>query len=129
VKNILIVDNDLGFVFWLGQALDAVGYDTLPAKGVTEAVALLAELKVEVDVLILRSALRGAEEFAADLRYNQNGHLKTIALTEENEGRPTSMLGWDGWQVKPRLPEANARKIFLSLVHEVLMTGTVLPSA
>jgi DNA-binding response OmpR family regulator len=129
VKNVLIVDNDLGFVFWLGQALDAAGYDTLPAKGVAEAVALLAELKVEVDVLILRPALRGGEEFAADLRYNQNGQLKTIALTEEDEGRLASMSGWDGWQMKPRLPDANARKIFLSLVHEVLTTGTVLPSA
>jgi len=129
VKKVLIVDNDLGFVFWLGQALDAAGYDTLPAKGVSEAVALLAEFKASVDVLIIRAALRGSEEFAADLRYAQNGQLKTIALTEEDEGRISSMSGWDGWQMKPRLPDANARKIFLSLVHGILHASTVIPIA
>ena len=59
MKNILIVDNDLGFVFWLCQALDAAGYETLPAKGVPEAVALLDELEVWVDVLMVRRTLPG----------------------------------------------------------------------
>ena len=129
MKKVLIVDSDLGFVFWLGQALDAAGYDTLPAKGITEANSLLSELNVKIDVLILRRSLRGAEEFASDLRYSQNGQLRTIALTEDGDGRGDSLSGWDGWQTKPRLPDANARKIFLSLVHGVLATGTVIPRA
>jgi hypothetical protein len=129
VKKVLIIDSDLGFVFWLGQALDAAGYDTLPAKGITEAHSLLSELHIKIDVLMLRRTLRGAEEFASDLRYVQNGQLRTIALTEEGDERVDSLSGWDGWQVKPRLPDSNARKIFLSLVQGVLATGTVIPRA
>jgi len=124
VKNVLIVDNDLGFVFWLGQALDAAGYDTLPAKGVREAVTLLSEIHVKIDVLMVRSSLPGAEEFAAELRWAQRGHLKTIALLEENDDQGESLSAWDGWQLKPSLPDSNARKIFLSLVQGVLRNGT-----
>ena len=30
MKNILIVDNDLGFIFWLGAVLIAAGYQRGP---------------------------------------------------------------------------------------------------
>ena len=30
--TVLIIDNDLGFIFWLGQILNDVGYAALPAK-------------------------------------------------------------------------------------------------
>jgi hypothetical protein len=124
VKNVLIVDNDLGFVFWLGQTLDAAGYDTLPAKGVREAVTLLAEIRVKIDVLMVRSSLPGADVFAAELRWAQRGHLKTIALLDEADNQDESIAGWDGWQIKPSLPDSSARNIFLSLLQGVLRNGT-----
>src|SRR5215472_5695366 len=93
VTNVLIVDTDLGLVFWLGQALDAAGYETYPAKGVTEAVSLLAELKLRIDVLIVRHDLEGAETFASELRWSQGGHLKTVALLEDADGERSAH--WD----------------------------------
>jgi DNA-binding response OmpR family regulator len=128
VKNILIVDNDLGFVFWLCQALDAAGYETLPAKGVPEAVALLDELEVWVDVLMVRRTLPGADVFAAELRGSQRGHVKTIALLDQNDEQSESMADWDGWQVKLKVSDTIARKIFLSLVHSALTNGTTVPT-
>jgi len=128
VKNILIIDNDLGFVFWLCQALEAAGYETFPAKGVPEAVALLAELEVWVDVLMVRRTLPGAEVFAAELRCSQRGHLKTIALIDQNDEQSESMAAWDGWQIKLNVSDAIARKIFLSLVESALTNGTTVPT-
>jgi len=128
VKNILIVDNDLGFVFWLCQALDAAGYETLPAKGVPEATALLAQLEVWVDVLMVRRTLPGADVFAAELRCSQRGHVKTIALIDQNDERSESMAAWDGWQVKLKVSDAIARKMFLSLVQSALTNGTTVPT-
>jgi hypothetical protein len=29
---VMIVDSDLGFAFWLGQALDYAGYQALPGQ-------------------------------------------------------------------------------------------------
>ena len=127
VKNVLIIDNDLGFVFWLGQALDAAGYETLPAKGITEAVSLLAELKVRIDVLIVRCTLTGAGDFARAFRASQKGYLKTIALVDETDGHGDRMHDWDGWQLKPRMPDTLARNTFLSLVQGVLSLDTPVP--
>ena len=41
MRTILIVDSDLGFVFWLGRALHDAGYEALPAKDVPEATAII----------------------------------------------------------------------------------------
>jgi hypothetical protein len=35
--TVLIIDNDLGFMFWLGQILSEAGYAVLPAKSAPEA--------------------------------------------------------------------------------------------
>ena len=128
MKNVLIIDSDLGFVFWLGQALDAAGYETLPAKGVSEAISLLAEFRVIIDVLMVRYTLPGADTFAAELRWAQGGHLKAIALIDEEDERIESLTSWDGWQVKPGLPDETARRSFLRLVQGVLEPGTAVSS-
>lgn len=124
MKNILIVDNDLRFVFWLCQVLDAAGYETVPATGVPEAVAALAELDIWVDLLMVRRALPGADAFAAELRSSQRGRLKAIALIGQNEAQSESIAAWDGWQIKLNVSDAIARKIFLSLVQSALTDGT-----
>jgi CheY-like chemotaxis protein len=124
VKNILIVDNDLPFVFWLCQVLGAAGYETVPATGVPEAVAAMAELDIRVDLLMVRRALPGADAFAAELRSTQRGRLKAIALIGQNETQSDSIAGWDGWQIKLKVSDAIARKIFLSLVQSALTDGT-----
>lgn len=128
MRNVLIIDADLGFVFWLGQSLDAAGYETLPAKGISEAIALLEELQVVIDVLMVGSRLHGAATFATQLRAAQGGHLKTIALIDENDERTESLADWDGWQRKPHIPDESARKIFLKLLQSVLAPGTALSS-
>ncbi|HKE24889.1 MAG TPA: hypothetical protein VKB88_21150 [Bryobacteraceae bacterium] len=45
MKAVLIIDGDLGFVFWLGKLLADAGYQALPAKGFSEANALLDEMQ------------------------------------------------------------------------------------
>jgi len=127
VKNILIVDNDFGFVFWLGQALDAAGYEALPAKGVSEAVALLAELRVVIDVIILRCNLPGADELVEKLRSTQRGRLKAIALIEQTIERRELLSAWDGWQLKPHLTDNTGRGNFLKLVQAVLEPRAAVP--
>jgi hypothetical protein len=39
--------------------LDKAGYETLPAKGVSEAIAVLREVEVRIDVLIVQCTLPG----------------------------------------------------------------------
>lgn len=41
---LLVVDNDLGFAFWLARVLDGAGYQAFPARDVYAAFVLLREI-------------------------------------------------------------------------------------
>ena len=71
LKTVLIIDNDLGFVFWLGHVLDAAGYSALPAKSVPDAALLVMQLGFTVDVLAINPSLTGAGDFIAALHRSQ----------------------------------------------------------
>jgi DNA-binding response OmpR family regulator len=82
VATILILDNDLGFSFWLGQSLTAPHCRALPAKSVAEAVALIGQFKLKIDFLIMNPAVPGANDFTRALRREQR-HLRVAALVPE----------------------------------------------
>ena len=105
IKTVLIVDPELGFVFWLGQALDRAGYQALPAKSCEDAADLLKQLNVEIHLLIVGHSLPGAAAFTDALRRGQ-GHLKVIAV-----------IG-DGEEPSAPFPGANASQLMLSAVDE-----------
>lgn len=79
MTNILLVDSDLGFTFWLGQLLDEAGYEAFPAKSVADAIQLLDQLKFQIDLLVLNPILDGASSFAAVLRHSQP-QVKIVAV-------------------------------------------------
>jgi hypothetical protein len=89
VKTVLLVDDDLGFAFWLGQALDRAGYETWPAHSVPAAESLLATVRLPVDLLVINASLPRAPAFAADLGRTRAG-LKVIAVYEgpDDVGQP-----------------------------------------
>ena len=82
VATILILDNDLGFSFWLGQSLTAPHCRALPAKSVAEAIALIGQFKLRIDFLIMNPAVPGASDFTRALRKEQR-HLRVATLTPE----------------------------------------------
>src|SRR5689334_14341405 len=100
VKTVLIVDDDLGFVFWVGQALDRVGYNALPAKGIAEAKALTESFRVRVDLLMIGAALPDAAALSAELLNSHTG-MKVLGLIETGEQPPESFPGAIAWQCKP----------------------------
>lgn len=79
MTNILLVDSDLGFTFWLGQLLDQAGYEAFPAKSVADAIQLLDQLKFQIDLLLLNPAVEGAVRFAAVLRHSRP-QIKIVAI-------------------------------------------------
>jgi DNA-binding response OmpR family regulator len=81
VRTVLIVDADLGFVFWLGQVLHVAGYAAFPARSVPEARSLIDECKLAVDVLVLDPSLPGAFDFVMVLRHNRE-NIKVVAVSE-----------------------------------------------
>jgi ActR/RegA family two-component response regulator len=121
VKTVLIIDPDLGFVFWLGQALSAAGYEAFPAKDISEAIALLAELHVQVDLLILNPSLAGAANLVAALRQSR-ADLKLLLLAGAGDQQIPSP---DAILPKPAQADDLASSVWLRCVERLFSRNMV----
>src|SRR5690242_6812075 len=90
VTTILILDNDLGFCFWLGQALIGSHCKAFPATTIPEAVTLIAQFKLKIDFLILNPAVPGAMDFMKALRREQRQLRVAVMASDTSERRDES---------------------------------------
>lgn len=118
-QTVLIVDDDLGFVFWLGRALDESGFAAFPARNIPDAEALLRELRLSPDLLIVNPALPGTTEFLEGLRLSEAG-FKVIALSEDAEQPGASQLGAVATRPKPCRRDEVSELGWLDLIQSVL---------
>jgi len=118
-QTVLIVDDDLGFVFWLGRALDESGCAAFPARSIPDAGALLRELKVSLDLLIVNPTLPGTAGFIEGLR-RSGAQFKVIAVTEDVEQPWDSPLGAIATRPKPRGRDDISKWEWLHLILSVL---------
>jgi hypothetical protein len=100
MKSVLMIDDDLGFLFWLGKALVAAGYTPFPALGVPEATGLLAEFSLSVDILIVNPSLPGAPDFVQSLRHHRED-LKVVTVSEGAAAYGSQLQPDATWE-KPR---------------------------
>lgn len=114
-KTILIVDRDLGFVFWLGQILDAAGYVAVPARGAVEAAEIVATLRLSVDVVIAPLTDRGVNGLVKTLRFASPG-IQVIALGGEGDSSVPGRYSETVWQGPCRRDEA-AKSEWLGLLY------------
>jgi len=118
MKTALIVDADLGFGFWLGRGLDQAHYQAFPAKTVADAVALVGEVRVEVDLLVIDPALPDAAELIESLR-RSNERLRVVALIGDQPQLPALAARVDLCCRKPERSEAKRRE-WIEHVEELL---------
>jgi hypothetical protein len=79
----LIVDEDLGFVGWLGELCSEVGYLALPALNCRQAMSLVKKFRLDVNVLVVNEGLPGVPEMIESL---QRGHtpIKIVVIRNPN---------------------------------------------
>ncbi|HEY1241747.1 MAG TPA: protein kinase [Bryobacteraceae bacterium] len=118
MKTALIVDADLGFGFWLGRGLDQAHYHAFPAKAVADAAALVGELRIEVDLLVLDPALPDAAELIESLR-RSNERLKVVALIGDQPQLPVLGARVDLCCRKPERSDIRRRE-WIAHVEELL---------
>lgn len=119
MKTVLIVDEDLGFVFWLGRVLTDAGYQAVPAKGFSEAEALLNELNLEVDLLVVNSSLSSEAGFVDALRRSR-ANLKILAVLGENTESDSPMRNADIMARKPLRADRAAAALWVRMVEQAL---------
>jgi len=116
-KTTLIVDSDLGFVFWLGQGLDLIGYAAFPARSVPAAQKLLEEFKIIVNLLIINPALADCDGFIQTLR-GANRRVDVIAMYD-HEADLHRLPDVDLRCRKPERSEESTRQDLIRAIEQV----------
>jgi response regulator RpfG family c-di-GMP phosphodiesterase len=124
--TVLVVDDDLGFVFWLGRTLAEIGYEVWPARSVPGALKLIGEFRPSVDLLIVNASLGGTARLIADLRHLQDD-LKIISVVEELD-HPSRWSTDAQWR-KPDHVDYKARLGWLQVIESVLWNENLSLSA
>ena len=117
---ILLVDADLGFLFWLGRLLDGAGYQAYPARSVADALTLINQLQLTIALLILNCSLPAAELLIASQRESQR-QLKVISLATGEDDPIPYTPGVDAMCHKPRQIDQASKNQWLQTVNCVLM--------
>lgn len=83
----LIVDDDVGFLLWLGEMLTASGYQAVPALHWRQASSLLKKLDLRVDVLVVNPKLRGAVRAIKALE-TEHPRLRVVLIRDPSAPGP-----------------------------------------
>ena len=83
----LIVDDDVGFIIWLGEMLTESGYQAIPALHCRQALTLVKKLALRVDVLVVNPELRGAKQAMKTLSSGQPS-LRVVLIRDPAKSGP-----------------------------------------
>jgi len=103
VKKILLIDDDLGVLFWLGETLVKAGLCALPATSCRHAEELLGRYGLSMDLVLVNPQLPGAAGLVFSLR-RTTPQPKVIALIEDYDEVPMIPHA-DGFYRRPRPDE------------------------
>lgn len=115
-RSLVIVDSDLGFAFWLGQALDAAGYVTAPAQNARSALELVFSSSARVEALIIDPAERDAVSFIAHLK-RLDPPVKAIAAFTPGRPPVSDLPIFDAAAPKPERRTTAAAQAWVDLVR------------
>ncbi len=121
-RTVLIVGPDLGFVFWLGRALDEAGYEAFPARTVDAAAETVSDFHLNPGLVILTASMQGSDELIAELRRSQQ-HLRVLYLAEA-ANNATHFIA-DRVYPRPAEMTEKAKAELLEAVSTILMDNSV----
>jgi hypothetical protein len=78
---VLIIDEDLGFLMWLGELFAELGCQALPALNCRQGLALAKQLKLPITILIASPELRGYDQTVRQLTAANPG-LRVIPIRD-----------------------------------------------
>jgi hypothetical protein len=118
---VLLIDDELGFAFWLGRALDQEGFQAFPARSVSSAAELLSTLHLSVSLVIINHSLAGVHNFVDRLRPAPQ-NVKVVLLVGPDENVST-LPGADVVWRKPRVMNESTRAEWVQRVKELFVNS------
>jgi DNA-binding response OmpR family regulator len=113
---VLIVDDDLGFVCWLGEIFNEVGYQPIPALNSLQAVSLTKELNLEIGLVVMNPKLEGISEMIQNL----SPEPPRIIIIRDQTSEPVGTSQGIAMVERPSPKEPISRKEWLKKVRKVL---------
>jgi hypothetical protein len=121
---VLIVDEDLGYVWWLGELFSEAGCQVVPALSPYETDSITQELDRPVDVIVVNPELAGVSEMIQNLSRSQAPKVVVIRDQDQRDSglfahatlnRPSSasQLSQQNWlgSVKRLVKELQAMRL------------------
>ena len=116
MKNILIVDNDLGLIYWLGDALIHADYQPWPACSVADAITVVGRKPlVPLDLLIVNPSLPGISRLISLYRRNLP-NLKVMALGQCVD---KVLPGVKAWRERPFPADQSAKQKWVRAIDRM----------
>lgn len=116
--SVLIVDEDLGFIGWLGELFNEAGYRALPALSCRQAISLIKRFKLDVDVLAVNEELPGVPGMIGMLRRPRRP-LKIVVI-RDHRGDGIVSIPAHATLERPSAWEPISRPVWLKKVLGVL---------
>jgi hypothetical protein len=114
-KNVLIIDDNLGFIFWLGAVLIDASYQPWPACSASDAISVVGgNPLVRLDLLIVNAHLPDISKAIAHFRNSQQ-NLRVMALGPQDETLP----GVNAWHLTPGFNDDSAKQEFVKAVERM----------
>jgi DNA-binding NtrC family response regulator len=121
--TVLIVDTDLGFIFWLGELFNEIGCNVVPALDCAQAVSILNDLTLKIDMVVVSYRLTGVPQMIDALR-TSGRVLRIVAISEGAEAGDAVKA--DAILTRPSAWQQVSREEWLEqvrkLLHEVHQT-------
>jgi len=119
LKTVLVVDQDLGFVFWVGRALDAMHYFAVPAKSVLDAALLIMQLDLKkVDLLMINLELTGGYDFISAM-HRLLPDIRVIGIADDPL-KPVNMIGVDAVRPRPDVADEAVRMEWMGWIENLM---------
>ena len=100
--TILVVDDDLGFMVWLGETLSEAGYLSVPAVSGQQAERVLRDLHLNVKLVIVNFNLPGVIQLIETLR-RRDASLKLIAIQEPAANMRSPVINVDAAHIRSQV--------------------------
>jgi len=114
--TVLIVDQDFGFVFWIGEIFNEAGCHAVPALDCTEAISITKQLNLNIDLVVVNPQLPGVADMMCTL---QGPNLKIIAIRDKRVQAIRTFRA-DATLERPSGPEPISREKWLDRVRKIL---------
>lgn len=116
--TVLILDQDLGFVFWLAEIFNEVGCQVAPGLDYTQAVSLTKRFHLSVDLVVVNPALEWAQQVLSTL--SARGRTPKIVVIRDEMTKSVGAIHADAILKRPTASQQTSRQEMLAQVREIL---------